>query len=225
MTIEQPAPLRATHGRITLTRRLAGIALPQFGAQVGSDPRNPATARYSERALRTLVDVVAVWRDALSTFCAQSLPILTVALAGFWGITLIGALVGMMLQMDFDGRASTLLDRLGDEHRLRALLAMHKSNLNQVALVQAVAAMLAFSFARGVITWLALHGPQPGDEPERCGSIGQAMRMTLQRYPTLLTGSALYGALVTAGILGLSELIRPLEYTDGKLAHVWAEPA
>lgn len=89
-------------------------------------------------------------------------------------------------------------------------------------LLSASLALLSMTFARGAITWLALYGPQPGDHH---GSIGQAMRITFRRYPVLLAGSVLYGALITTGIVATSELTRLLEYTDGKLAHVQAEPA
>lgn len=171
-------------------------------------PRHPSNnaARAHERgatAVAGRVSIAEVWQDALSTFGAHSAVILSCALIGFAAPVVIGALGAVALDRPLP---------------ILALLA---------ALILGV---VGFSFACGVITWKALHAPRPAGESESCGcgsgSFGEAIRMTLMRAPALLVGNLFYGAVVTVGILGLSELTRPLEYAyrHSSMTRVWAGP-
>lgn len=147
------------------------------------------------------VSIAEVWQDALSTFGAHAAAIVLCALVGFAAPVMIGAL------------GAVALDRPLPTPALLAALIL---------------SVVGFTFACSVITWKALHAPRPAGESESCGSgsFGEGIRVTVARAPALLVGNLFYGVVVTVGILGLSELTRPLEYTyrHSSMTRVWAGP-
>jgi hypothetical protein len=156
------------------------------------------------------VSIAQVWRDALSVFSARSASILFCALIGFAMPTTIGAWIDMQ-------------SKLSNYARTRSVVVLNDPTPSLSALFTgAVIGVVAMTFARGVITWMTLHTGQYSEDGGNCGGFGRAVGMTLTRYPALLFGSLFYGAIVTAGLIGMSELTRPLEYSRSHTAHVWA---
>lgn len=164
-------------------------------------------ARRSQPALR--VSIVAVWSDALSTFSAHSLAILPFALIGFAAPAILGSLL----------HTSAKLSEYGRTH---AVVTLYDKPSLTVLLVQASLGILTLTFARGAITWLALHDKRCCEDGRSHGNFGEACRTTLVRYPALLVGLLLYSTLITVGVVMMSAFTQKLEFVPSKMAHVWA---
>jgi len=79
------------------------------------------------------------------------------------------------------------------------VVTLHERPSLPLLLTQAIIALLASAFARGVITWQTLNPHRP---------CGQAFRMVLSRYPALLVGASVYAAFALACAVLLSSLAR-----------------
>jgi hypothetical protein len=188
---------------------------------------------YAPETLPHSISISAMWRDALSTFSAHSAAILLCAFIGFAAPTIISAGISTSATLSAyaQTRSVTVLsgrpivaDDLaspGIPEYFRQAQRDLVRQLQTAWLVQMVAGLLGLTFARGAITWMALHGSQPGEQSETCGSFGEAIRMALTRYPALLAGTLFYGAIITACIVGMSDLTQPLEFVPGKTARIW----
>jgi hypothetical protein len=154
--------------------------------------------------------IAHIWRDALSAFVEHSAAILFCACIGFAGAAMLGAWVAAQLKPSNYARMGNVAI---DGATPLAVLA------------GAIICVATMTFARSVITWMALQPSQPCEACSARGRFGDAIRATLARFPALLTGNLLYGMIVTAGIIAMSELTRPHEIAPGAMAREWAGPS
>ena len=126
--------------------------------------------------------LVAVWREAWLTVVAHALPMLGFALIGLAGVSLI-------VTPKVDGT-------------LHELLTAFELNRHGPMIAEAIVGLLALSFARGGISWLALHG-----EDATVG-FASACRAAFMRLPVLLFGTLVYGTLITTGAVELGLALR-----------------
>jgi hypothetical protein len=168
--------------------------------------------KFAGQAQPRRLGVTAVWRDTLSAFSAHPAAILLFAFAGFALPTIIGSWL-------------IVATKLAEYARTRAVVTLYDRPSFTSLLIQAGLGLLAFTFARGAITWLALQGKQHSEacDNARVG-LGAACHAAFVSYPALLMGALLYGACIAAGTVMMSAVTHKLEYVPGKMAHVWAGP-
>lgn len=191
--------------RVIINRRAKVLTIPQPAIEIESAP---AVEHVQAAPPVPRLGVGAVWRDALSTFSARSAAILFCAIIG----VAMPIIVGNWLYVSA---------KLSEYARTRSVFALYEKPGLAIVLAEMIVGLLVLTFARGVITWIALHRAQPCGHGEACGSLGAAIRRTFVRYPALLASMLFYGATISAGIVGMSALTQPLEYNRSKNAHVW----
>jgi hypothetical protein len=163
--------------------------LADFMTAAPTDAQARAHARTHAhvRELPTLgASLLVVWRDAWLTFAAHAAPLLLCAVLGSAAVALVGAVAGMWL--------------VGGSWSQR----FNSIDLQQFPLlIVGLPGLFTLTFARGVMTWLALRAQRAPGAPLRWR---EACRATLAQWPALLLGTLIYGGLIYAGILGLSQI-------------------
>lgn len=143
----------------------------------------PATIESAQTTKPSLVtSLAAVWREAWLACVAHTLPMLGFALIGLAGVSRI-------VTPKVDGA-------------LHELLTAFELKQHWPMIAEATVGTLALSFARGGISWLALHGE------EATAGFAAACRAAFRRLPALLFGTLVYGAVITLGAVGLGLALR-----------------
>ena len=137
------------------------------------------------------VRTTALWGETLQILSAHSAPILFYTVFGLAGASIVGALAGGLVLPIINARLA----------RFATLNGIGESQL----LVQSIAGLFLFIFARGAITWIAMHGAD-----QRTPKVGEAFRATLKRWPALLAQSLVYGALISLGVTGITFMLREM---------------
>jgi hypothetical protein len=146
---------------------------------------------------------VSLWRETLLAFNTHAAPILAYALFGLVGANLIGAIFSTALLLN--------------AYFINGAYTPYTNILYPQLLIQGILGSFMYTFARGAITWIALQGQ--GHHGQRPGA-RDAFRATARRLPVLLAQSLLYGALITAGTLGLTLLLRELRLDVSNIGRV-----
>ncbi|MCL5996094.1 MAG: hypothetical protein M1546_08560 [Chloroflexi bacterium] len=149
-----------------------------------------------------------LWRETIRVFGAHFGSILVYACFGLVGANLVGVVVSTVL--------------LTNAYLIVGGYTAYANILYPQLLIQAVIGLFTFSFARGAITWIVMRGAARPDDSADSGrpgtraisagasSVGAAFRVTLRRWPALLAGSLVYGAILTLCTVGLTLLLRDL---------------
>ncbi len=154
------------------------------------------------RRERAAGSVAGLWGESLAILSAHSGPILALALFGFAGAGIVGQLVNTVLTFDSYARTGSFFSSFF-------------SHLQAQYLAHAVCGAFTLALARGGVTWIALnHGAR------RRISFVAACRGAVERWPALLLASALYGALILAGIAALTVWLRELRVDPSNLGRI-----
>lgn len=130
-------------------------------------------------------------RATAGAFARHPLHITLWAFVCFAGAGVIGSLLYAVMILDAVARTGT--------HS-----GITQAAYNTQMLVQATLGAFAWQIGRGAITWVALQAP---GAPV---TLGATLRAVLRNGWPLLASAALYGALITIGLLGLMLLLREL---------------
>ncbi len=165
-------------------------------------PIGGETHRLAGRRERAAGSVAGLWGESLAILSAHSGPIFALGLLGFAGAGIVGQLLNTALTFDSYWRTGSFFSSFF-------------SHLQAQYLAQAVCGAFTLALARGGVTWIALnHGTG-------CRiSLGAACRGALERWPALLLASALYGALILAGIAALTVWLRELRVDPSNLGRM-----
>ena len=141
--------------------------------------------------------IADVWRDAFATFGARAPGILLLALVGFAGAPLLGLGASLALNLeDYVHASGPFATRDG----INGMLDPGDMRLLFVLVIQGLLGGFLASFARGVITVLALNTPD--------ANFGQACRRALARMRALLIGTVIYGAVIGFGAVSVNVWLR-----------------
>ncbi|BCX02151.1 MAG: hypothetical protein KatS3mg053_0089 [Candidatus Roseilinea sp.] len=133
-------------------------------------------------------------QSTASVFAQHPLPVVACAFLCFAGAGVIGSLVyGTMI-----GEA---VIRTGS-HTMTTMRAY-----NTQMLVQALIGAFTFLLGRGALTWIAMQEERRGDKTV---TLRAALKAALSAWRPLALSTALYGVLITIGLLGLSAMLREL---------------
>jgi hypothetical protein len=184
--------------------RITVAAVPVFRRTWPRTPDTPSRTATRSHTSRP-IGLAGVWRDTLATFSAHSVATLSCAFIGF-ALPMIA------------GHWAATQAVLRDHAWVGPIVTLYERPSLPLLLTQAIIALLASTFVRGVITWQTLN-------PHR--ACGQAFRMVLSRYPALLVGASVYAAYALACALLLSSLARgaqPDAYPATQLS-AWTGPS
>ena len=195
--------------------------VPRTAHHHAASPAQSAARRVAMPRLARNVTLGGVWRDAISTFAANSVPILMCAAIGLWGTGLVmaGPDQGVLLHDQNVCRWYTMIlpvfSGFGHEaYRVAGLFCLPEQiALTVFALLQIFLALLSSGLARGMITWLALYRAETttGDpSPSGAAVLKRACAAVLVCWPSLLAGSLLYAGVITASRAGLSDWLANL---------------
>lgn len=146
--------------------------------------------------------MASLWREAFATFGAHATPMLFFGVMGFAGSIILVVAIGAALRLTDVLHAS---GPLVTHSELERVFLGHDKTILDLLFIQAIIGMFLGSFARGVISGLALGGQA---QAAGTGATVAACRAALSRWPHLLIGSVIYGGLATVGAVGLNIVLR-----------------
>ncbi len=131
--------------------------------------------------------------STVGIFAQHPLTIIVCAFVCFAGAGIAGSLVyGVMI--------GDAVIRTGS-HTMTTMRAY-----NTQMLVQALIGTFTFLLGRGALTWIAMQGPGS----DQSVTLRAGLSATLRAWRPLALSTALYGLLITIGLLGLSAMLREL---------------
>lgn len=169
---------------------------------------------HAHELTRGRVRVVTVWREALAVFSERAPSILSCGLLGWSGAMVLCAALSAAFGLPDYLHASGLLVTT------EGLLAVfsRRSGFGLLAF-QAAVALLASTFAKGVITGIALI-----DANDSRLSLRASCLITLRRFPALLLGALISGSLIACGVVGVNVLLRPANLDLSRSGQVYHNP-
>ncbi len=155
------------------------------------------------------INLIGVWRDALGTFIKLAAPLLICVVLGFAAPLIIGqgiATYAVLFDYGWVGPVVTLYEK--------------PTLSTQIAL--AIVGLMTGSFARGVMTGLAL-GDATGDMRR---TFSDAARMTISHFPSIVCGSMIQSFVIAACVFGMAARLHPLSFDadDKRMTHNWGGP-